>query len=153
MNIIKHLPFSLIICSAIMVSCNTQKPEEGYIGPSDIQVTDGKMTPEVLLSLGRLSDPQLSPDGTKIMYGVSYNSIKENKSCRNLFICNLDGSEKKQLTFDAESISNARWLSNGKAIAFIQDGQIWTGVIRNAGKRLKLAKREKISEIEAGVSE
>ncbi len=153
MNIIKHLPFSLIICSAIMVSCNTQKPEEGYIGPSDIQVTDGKMTPEVLLSLGRLSDPQLSPDGTKIMYGVSYNSIKENKSCRNLFICNLDGSEKKQLTFDAESIINARWLSNGKAIAFIQDGQIWTGVIRNAGKRLKLAKREKISEIEAGVSE
>src|SRR5574344_1527742 len=54
MNIIKHLSYSLIICSTIMVSCNTQKPEEGYIGPSDIQVTDGKMTPEVLLSLGRL---------------------------------------------------------------------------------------------------
>jgi dipeptidyl aminopeptidase/acylaminoacyl peptidase len=153
MNIIKHLSYSLIICSTIMVSCNTQKPEEGYIGPSDIQVTDGKMTPEVLLSLGRLSDPQLSPDGTKILYGVSYNSIKENKSCRNLFVCNLDGSDKKQLTFDAKSISNARWASDGKSIIFIQGDQIWKGSIKKAGKGLKLAKRVQISNIEAGVSE
>ena len=54
------------------VSCAQQKEDSGYIGPSDIQITDGVMTPETLLSLGRLSDPQLSPDGSRILYGVSY---------------------------------------------------------------------------------
>ena len=36
---------------------------EGFIGKSEIVITDGHMTPEVLLALGRLSDPQVSPDG------------------------------------------------------------------------------------------
>ena len=61
----------------------------GYIGPSEITLADGVMTPEALLSMGRLSDPQLSPDGKKILYGVSYTSIADNKSCRNLFICDI----------------------------------------------------------------
>ena len=55
------------------ISC-AQKEDSGYVGPSDIQIEDGVMTPETLLALGRLSDPQLSPDGTRILYGVSYNS-------------------------------------------------------------------------------
>ena len=44
---------------------------EGYIGRSTITVEDGKMSPEVLLAFGRLSDPQVSPDGKHILYGVS----------------------------------------------------------------------------------
>ena len=42
-----------------LAACNDSemKPLNGYIGPSDLQITDGHMTPEVLLSLGRLSDP------------------------------------------------------------------------------------------------
>ena len=59
---------------------------EGYIGQSDIVIADGKMTPEALLAFGRLSDPQVSPDGEYILYGVSYTSTKDNRSCRNLFI-------------------------------------------------------------------
>ena len=41
---------------------------EGYIGESDIVIENGQMTPEALLALGRLSDPQLSPDGEYILY-------------------------------------------------------------------------------------
>ena len=56
-----------------MMSCtqkNETQADNGYIGPSDIKIEDGRMTPEALLSLGRLSDPQLSPDGHWILYGV-----------------------------------------------------------------------------------
>ena len=42
--------------------------ETGYIGKPDVEVRDGKMTPEILLSYGRVSDPQLSPDGSRILY-------------------------------------------------------------------------------------
>ena len=53
------------------------KNEAGYIGQSEIKIENGVMTPEVLLALGRISDPQLSPDGSRILYGVSYTSVEQ----------------------------------------------------------------------------
>ena len=81
--------------------------EEGFIGKSDIVVVNGHMTPEVLLAFGRLSDPQVSPDGKHILYGVSYTSVKENRSVRNLYICNIDGSDNQMVTKSGKSIANA----------------------------------------------
>ena len=136
-----------------MIGCTKTKvnDQEGYIGPSDNNVTiqDGKMTPEVLLSLGRLSDPQMSPDGTKILYGVSYTNISKNASCRNLFLCNADGSGRVQLTRYGKSVSNARWSSDGKEIYFLQKGQLWKAPLNGS----KLGKKVCISDIPAGISE
>ena len=50
---------------------------EGYIGQSDIVIEDGKMTPEALLAFGRLSDPQVSPDGT-----AAHQIRKEHLKCK-----------------------------------------------------------------------
>lgn len=133
----------------IMSSCNNNKEESGYVGQSDIQVTDGKMTPEVLLSFGRLSDPQLSPDGSLILYGVSYTDVKANRSCRNLFVCNPDGSGRKQVTRYAKSVNNARWSADGKAIFFLQDGQLWKAAFDGG----RLGKKQKLSDFAAGINE
>ena len=128
-------------------------PTEGYIGRSEITVENGHMSPEVLLAFGRLSDPQVSPDGKHILYGVSYTSVEDNRSVRNLFICNMDGSGKQQLTFSGKSVGNARWSNDGKAIAFTMGGQIWTAPISHSSKGWKLGKLHKVSDIPAGVSE
>ncbi|HOE94245.1 MAG TPA: peptidase S9, partial [Candidatus Cryptobacteroides sp.] len=103
--------------------------ESGYIGPQKVEVGE-RMTPEILLALGRLSDPQLSPDAGKILFGVSYQSIEKNKSCRNLFLCNTDGSGRVQLTRYAKSVNCARWSNDGKSIYFVQDGQIWKAPLK-----------------------
>ena len=100
------------------------KNEAGYIGPSDIQIEDGVMTPEALLAMGRLGDAQLSPDGSRILYGVSYTSVEQNRSCRNLFAIDPDGSNKVQLTRYSKSVSNARWAPDGKSIYFLLDGVV-----------------------------
>ena len=126
---------------------------EGYIGESDIVIENGQMTPEALLALGRLSDPQLSPDGEYIVYGVSYTSIKDNRSCRNLFICRKDGSERQQITESGKSISNARWINGGKGLAFIMGGQIWTANIRTGKEGWKVTGLTQVSDIPAGISE
>ena len=126
---------------------------EGYIGESDIVIENGQMTPEALLALGRLSDPQLSPDGEYILYGVSYTSIKDNRSCRNLFICRKDGSERQQITKSGKSISNARWINGGKGLAFIMGGQIWTANIRTGKEGWKVTGLIQVSDIPAGISE
>ena len=55
-----------ILAAAMLMSC-TSKQESGYIPAPEPTIEDGVMTPETLLELGRLSDPQLSPDGTKIL--------------------------------------------------------------------------------------
>ena len=133
---------------------------EGFIGRSTIEIPDGKMTPEVLLSYGRLSDPQVSPDGQYIMYGVSYTDIAQNKSVRNLRIINVDGSDDVLLTQSGKSISNARWSADGKHIAFLMGGQIWTARISHKAPKgegtsstWKLSNLRKVSSVEAGISE
>ncbi len=151
---------AIAIGALALTSCTMTEPginEEGYIGKSDIVITDGKMSPEALLAFGRLSDPQVSPDGTKILYGVSYTSIEENRSVRNLFVCNLDGTENRQLTKSGKSLNNARWLPDGKHIAFLKGGQIWTAEI-NADALAKgdgeaLTGIRQISDTEKGIGE
>ena len=133
---------------------NTEISNDGYIGKSEITLQDGKMTPEALLALGRMSDPQVSPDGQYILYGVSYTSVAENRSVRNLFVCKLDGSDNRQLTTSGKSISNARWSKDGKHITFLYGGQIWTaGITRGTDGDWKLKKPVQVSDIPGGISE
>ena len=145
----KMLTLALAAFSLLACKNEPMKPQEGYIGPSDIRIEDGRMTPEVLLSLGRLSDPQLSPDGKTILYGVSYTSIADNRSVRNLFTIPSGGGDATQLTMDGKSISNARWSPDGAWIFFIQGGQVWKAPY-SAGK---LGARVQVTDVAKGVDE
>ena len=126
---------------------------EGYIGRSEIAIEDGKMSPEALLAFGRMSDPQVSPDGKYILYGVSYTSVEDNRSVRNLYICNLDGSDNQLLTMSGKSISNARWSKDGKKIVFLYGGQIWTGDIRKGKDGWSLKNLTQVSDVANGIGE
>ena len=135
-----------------MAACNNDKTAEdsAYIGPSEITVEDGHMTPEVLLALGRLSDPQLSPDGEWILYGVSYQSIPENRACRNIYAQRVDDPDAKyQLTRFGKSVSNARWSPDGKAVYYLQGGQLYKASFADG----KLGEASQLSEVEAGIDE
>ena len=138
------------LCAALMLmSCTSKDDSAGYIGPGDPKIDNGRMTPETLLALGRLSDPQLSPDGTLILYGVSWNDVAANRSCRNLWLCKADGSDNVQLTRYAKSVSNARWSADGKSIFFLQGGQLWKAPLTGH----KLGKKVQLSEVPSGISE
>lgn len=155
MDLIRKGGLAALTISALMtMNCTNDNQSAGYIGPAQIEIKDGEMTPEALLAFGRLSDPQLSPDGKTILYGVSYISIDENRSCRNLYLVNTDGTAPRQLTREGKSISCARWIDGGKGIAYIQGGQIWKATVRGlSGNTPKLVKKVKISDVPEGVSE
>lgn len=146
---------ALALCALTFTGCmNKEQIKSGYIGRSDIKVEDGRMTPEVLLSFGRLSDAQLSPDGSKILYGVSYNSISGNKSCRNIFLCDTDGQNVNQITHEGKSITNARWSNDGRRIYYIQNGQIWSAVLMGVKNgQYRLGERNQMTHIPNGVRE
>ena len=130
-----------------------QISSDGYIGKSGIVIEDGKMSPEALLAFGRMSDPQVSPDGKHILYGVSYTSVEENRSVRNLFICNIDGSGNRQLTTSGKSISNARWHNDGSGIYFLMQGQIWSGNVKSRKGSWELCDLCQVTDIPGGISE
>ncbi|HBZ34559.1 MAG TPA: peptidase S9, partial [Bacteroidales bacterium] len=86
---------------------------------NDITVADHRMSAEVLWALGNMNGASLSPDKSKILYGVSYANVKANKSNRELFIINIDGTDNRRLTTTNASEQAASWLPDGKSIAFI----------------------------------
>ena len=106
-----------------------QKSEAPIIGRSDIKIENGLMTAEVLQSFGRLSGVQISPDQTKVLYGVTYVDVTLNKSNRELFVMNVDGSDNRQITHTAFSEGNAVWINGGKQIAYLSSesgtSQLW----------------------------
>ena len=77
-----------------------------------------KFTPELLNSLGRVSDAQVSPDGKKVLYGVSTPNIENNNSNRELWVMDINGKNAVQITNTEKSETNAVWFDGGKKIAF-----------------------------------
>lgn len=133
-----------------MEKINPSDTGKTYVGKQQVTLTDGVLSPKALLALGRLSDPRLSPDGKTILYGVSYNSLEDNRSVRNLFVCDACGKgDACQITRDAESISCARWSSDGKSIYFLQNGQLF----KAAFKGNRLGRRKCLSNVEEGIGE
>ena len=120
---------------ALISACGGGEPAQPVLEKHDVAVTDGHFTPEILHQLGKISDLQVSPDGTKILYGVAYTSIEENRSNRNLFVMNIDGSDNHQLTHSPKSLSNARWIDGGKRIAYLKGGQIYVMNADGTGAR------------------
>ena len=108
------------------------------------------MTPEVLWSFGRVAGTQVSPDGKRVLYSVSYYSIPENKGNSEIFVMNTDGSDKKQITKTATREAAARWMKDSKTIAFLSSEtgsmQLWT--MNDDGSN-----RKQISTREGGISD
>lgn len=131
---------------AALASCTKPAETAKIIEKHEVEITNGHFTPEIMHQLGKISDPQVSPDGSRILYGVAYTSIEENRSQRHLFLMNVDGSDNHQLTHLDKSVSNARWIENGQRIAYLYDGQIWAMNPDGSGA-------EKISDVEGGINE
>ncbi len=116
--------FSTIALAALMTCGGIQA--QTMIDKSNIKLESDLMTPEALWAMGRIGGAEASPDGKTIVYQVGYYSVKENKSRQVIYTISRDGKTQKKLTPAGKSQSDATWIANGKRIAFLQDGQIWS---------------------------
>lgn len=116
--------FSTIAIAALMTCGGIQA--QTMIDKSNIKLESDLMTPEALWAMGRIGGAEASPDGKTIVYQVGYYSVKENKSRQVIYTISRDGKTQKKLTPAGKSQSDATWIANGKRIAFLQDGQIWS---------------------------
>lgn len=141
----------MAIAMAITAAGCSQQPQnqEEIIDNSSWRPSDKNYTVEVLEALGRVGAPCVSPDGTKVLYSISYESVEQNKSNADLYIMNTDGTDSKRITATPESENGAVWIEDGKRIAFTSpvDGkqQLW---VMNADG----SDRKAVSALENGVS-
>jgi dipeptidyl aminopeptidase/acylaminoacyl peptidase len=92
-----------------------------------------------LLSLPRLTEPQISPDGRDIVFTRSDADWKTGRRVSHIWRARLEGGEPAQLTHGAENETGPRWSPDGKTIAYqatkrgltdlettMEDTHVWT---------------------------
>lgn len=65
-----------------------------------------------------VADPQISPDGSQVVYRRMGMSIMDDRKAGNLWSINVDGSNHRKLTSYDGNESSARWSPDGKRIAY-----------------------------------
>lgn len=83
------------------------------------------MVAEDLWALNRISDVQVSPDGSQVLYGVTSYDIEANSGTRDLFVVAVEGGQARNITRSEASEANGLWRPDGLKIGFIRDGQLW----------------------------
>ena len=100
--------------------CSDDCNDENIIErPAEVKIENRHYSIDVLEALGRVSGPEVSPDGQKVLFNISYENVEQNKSNNELYVMNIDGTEQVRLTRTAKSEGGATWIEDGKRIAFI----------------------------------
>ena len=87
---------------------------------SPIYAEDDKvLKPIDIFEMESVSDPQMSPDGSKILYVRSGSDIMTDKRFSNIWMINYDGSDHRPITSGKNGNSHPRWSPDGKQIIYV----------------------------------
>jgi dipeptidyl aminopeptidase/acylaminoacyl peptidase len=72
-----------------------------------------------------VSDPQLSPDGSRVLYAVRTTDVGANKRATRTYVVPSAGGSPQEFPGGAAVASEARWSPDGARVAYVADGQLW----------------------------
>jgi dipeptidyl aminopeptidase/acylaminoacyl peptidase len=82
-----------------------------------------------LLKIARISEPKVSPDGTRLAFTVQKMDLTKNAGSQQIYVVPLEGGAPKQITSEGNN-TRPWWSSDSKRIAFVSTrsgaSQIWT---------------------------
>lgn len=141
----------MAIAATLFSFTNPKTTKEMTMNPNpEVQkLASDIMTPEVLWGFGRIGEPDISPDGTKVLYSVTNYNIEENKSYRDLYVVAVNGGTPVRLTSTPEKESSAIWRPDGKKIGYLssKSGEMQLWEMNPDG-----TESVQVSEIKGGIS-
>jgi len=82
-----------------------------------------------MLAMDRISDPRVSPDGSRVVLVVRTTDLKENTGRTSLWMVGADGTGLRRLTAHRSGDRDPRWTPDGKAVFFLSSrsgsSQVW----------------------------
>lgn len=122
---------TMLTATVIAATTTTISPvlAQDFIGRQQPVFKSDRMTPENLWAMGRIGGFKLSHDNSNAVYGVTYYSVKQNKSHSVLYTINLRTLESKQLTTSCKSEVGGTYINKGRQIMYLSaesgSNQLW----------------------------
>lgn len=88
-------------------------------------------TPDLMMRMRRLSDPQLSPDGRYVAYTLRETDFDANRGRTDIWLLDrrMAGSAPRRMTQDPANDSMPRWSPDGRSLYFLSErsgsAQLW----------------------------
>jgi acylaminoacyl-peptidase len=106
------LRIRVVLAVSVLLFCVDVAP--GQKPPARLELLDE-------FNLQFATDPQISPDGKRIVYVRQFSDIMGDQRHSNLWIINADGSDHRALTTGNFNDTAPRWSNDGTQIAYISN--------------------------------
>lgn len=122
----RHSIARLALLSLVLFSALVANPSRTSAAPA-LQ----PFTPDDLVRLKRVSDPQVSPDGRRVAFVVRETDMEADHGRTHLWLLDLTPSKAapRQITQDLAGESNPRWAADGRTLYFLSarsgTSQVW----------------------------
>ena len=117
-----HRPATRLAAAVFVVSAM-------LLSPAITWAESRPFTAQDLVTMARLSDPQPSPDGSRIVYALRTTDLEANRGRIDLWSVPTAGGTPLRLTTDPGGESSPRWSPDGQSLYFLSgrsgSSQVW----------------------------
>jgi len=116
------------------------------------QAQSKRLTVNDVFNLEVVNDPQISPDGKRIVYVRQFADIMADRRVSNIWIVNADGTDHRPLTTGNYGDSSPRWSPDGKQLAYISTREGSAQVYRRWMDTGETAKLTNLTQAPSGLN-
>jgi dipeptidyl aminopeptidase/acylaminoacyl peptidase len=128
--IVLFLMVGTLSCTQVPIEQKTQEEQPDFSNKLTQQEVAGRrLTAEIMWKFGRISSPQVSPDGQILLFSITRYDGKTNKSSTHLYTIPVKGGNITQVTVAAGHQIHGRWVPGTSRIGYLSDEsgemQLW----------------------------